>query len=121
MRLKMRCDWTGDPPGEFTTIATVGSLETLNALSIGPATEASARPGRKGVTMPIGPEKRSTGTTGPRLKKRIGQILESREWTRARSFPMEVLRFPFRNVNLALTSILGADFTLQPHVAFEGR
>jgi hypothetical protein len=27
IRLKMRCDWTGDPPGEFTTIATVGSLE----------------------------------------------------------------------------------------------
>ncbi len=76
MRLKMRCDWTGDPPGEFTTIATVGNLEKLKALSIGPATEASASPGRKGVTMPIGPVNRSTGTTGPRLKKRIGEPSE---------------------------------------------
>ena len=75
MRLKMRCDCTGEPPGEFTTTATVGSLEKLKALSIGPATEASASPGRSGVAMPIGPEKRSTGTTGPRLKKRIGEPL----------------------------------------------
>jgi hypothetical protein len=30
-----------------------------------------AKPGRSGVTMPIGPEKRSTGTTGLRLKNRI--------------------------------------------------
>ena len=36
---------------------------------------ARARPGRSGVTMPIGPEKRSTGTTGPRLKKSIGAVL----------------------------------------------
>src|SRR4051794_10150911 len=72
MRLKMRWDWTGDPPGELITIATLGSLEKLKALSIGPATDASASPGRRGVTMPIGPVKRSTGTTGPRLKRRIG-------------------------------------------------
>src|SRR4051812_25453691 len=67
----MRCDCTGDPPGEFTTTATVGNLEKLKAFSMGPATEARARPGRKGVAMPMGPENRSTGTTGPRLKRRI--------------------------------------------------
>jgi hypothetical protein len=32
------------------------------------AQDAIASPGRKGVTRPIGPSKRSTGTTGPRLK-----------------------------------------------------
>jgi hypothetical protein len=26
------------------------------------------KPGRNGVAMPIGPDKRTTGTTGPRLK-----------------------------------------------------
>src|SRR5262245_41888784 len=72
MRLKIRLDCTGEPPGELTIIATVGSFESENAFSIAPATELKARPGRKGVAMPIGPEKRSTGTTGPRLKKRIG-------------------------------------------------
>src|SRR5438477_4425849 len=79
----MRCDWTGEPPGEFTTIATVGNLEKLKAFSIGPATEASASPGRKGVTMPIGPVNRSTGTTGPRLKKRICEPSREAPGTRA--------------------------------------
>src|SRR5215475_7059951 len=73
MRLKIRCDCTGEPPGELTVIATVGSFEALNAFSMAPATAARARPGRRGVTMPIGPVKRSTGTMGPRLKKRIGE------------------------------------------------
>ena len=71
MRLKIRCDCTGEPPGELITTATVGSLDRAKAFSIGPATVDSDKPGRSGVTMPIGPEKRSTGTTGPRLKKRI--------------------------------------------------
>src|SRR5262245_45772307 len=68
MRLKIRCDCTGDPPGELMETATVGSLERLNAFSIGPAKEAIASPGRSGVTMPIGPDRRSTGTTGLRSK-----------------------------------------------------
>src|SRR5262245_54580652 len=74
MRLKMRCDCTGDPPGELTTTATVGSFDRAKAFSIGPATEASASPGRSGVTTPIGPVNRSTGTTGPRLKNSIGIV-----------------------------------------------
>src|SRR4051812_17751839 len=73
MRLKIRCDCTGDPPGELTTTATVGSLENAKAFSIGPATAPIESPGRSGVTMPMGPVKRSTGTTGPRLKRRIGR------------------------------------------------
>jgi hypothetical protein len=60
------------------TIATVGNYDIEKAFSIGPATELSARPGRSGVAIPIGPEKRSTGTTGPRLKKRIGWVLAAR-------------------------------------------
>src|SRR5215813_8094382 len=75
MRLKIRCDCTAEPPGEFTTTATVGSFDRPNALLIGSATEARARPGRSGVTMPIGPMKCSTGTTGPRLKKSIPAVL----------------------------------------------
>src|SRR5262245_31255797 len=80
MRLQMRCDCTGEPPGELTTTATVGSLDRLDAFSIGPATDARPRPGRSGVTIPIGPAKRSTGTTGPRLKKRIGRSLGRPVW-----------------------------------------
>jgi hypothetical protein len=76
MRLKMRCDCTGDPPGELITTATLGSLERLKAFSIGPATDAIASPGRNGVTMPMGPVKRSTGTTGLRLKKSISVVLQ---------------------------------------------
>ena len=45
-------------------------------------------PGASGVTMPIGPEKRSTGTTGPRLKKQHRQTsrddLASTIWPAAR-------------------------------------
>src|SRR5439155_16111278 len=40
---------------------------------------------------------------------------------RARSFQMEALGLPYRNVNLALNSINRAGFTLQPHVASAGR
>src|SRR5262245_16282445 len=72
MREKIKCDCTGEPPGEFTTTAMVGRRERLKARSKGPATDASASPGRNGVAMPIGPEKRSTGTTGPRLKNSMG-------------------------------------------------
>src|SRR5689334_2970145 len=75
MRLKMRWDCTGDPPGELITTATLGSLERLKAFSRGPATDARASPGRNGVAMPMGPEKRSTGTTGLRLKKSMRVVL----------------------------------------------
>ena len=54
MRLKIRCDCTGEPPGELMTTATVGSFDSAKAFSIGPATEASASPGRNGVAMPMG-------------------------------------------------------------------
>src|SRR5262245_8130682 len=72
MRLKIRCDWTGEPPGELTVIATLGNLEAVKAFSMAPASDAKARPGLNGVTMPIAPVKRKTGTIGPRLKKSIG-------------------------------------------------
>ena len=74
MRLKMRLDCTGEPPGEFTTTATVGSFDRLNAFSIGPATEASPSPGRSGVAMPMGPVKRRTGTVGVRRNKPMGVL-----------------------------------------------
>jgi hypothetical protein len=64
----MRLDWTGEPPGELTITATDGVFDILNAFSIAPAQTPIERPGRSGVAMPIGPEKRSTGTTGPLLK-----------------------------------------------------
>src|SRR5438552_1833163 len=70
----MRCDCTGEPPGELITTATVGSLEMLNARSIGPASAARARPGRRGVAMPMSPLKRSTGTMGPRLNNDIDRV-----------------------------------------------
>jgi hypothetical protein len=39
----------------------------VKAFSIAEAKAASERPGRSGVTTPIVPEKRSTGTRGPLL------------------------------------------------------
>src|SRR5262245_20696645 len=70
-RVKIRCDCTGEPPGELMTTATVGSFEKLNAFSMAPATDASAKPGRSGVAMPMGPEKRNTGTVGLRRNRPI--------------------------------------------------
>src|SRR5690606_17713340 len=77
MRLKIRLDWTGEPPGEFTITATLGTFDKLKALSRPLATEPIVRPGRSGVARPIGPEKRTTGTTGRRLKNRIISLLLS--------------------------------------------
>src|SRR6476660_9683808 len=71
IRLKIKCDCTGEPPGELTTTATLGSLEALKAFSMAPANDARESPGRNGVTMPIAPVKRRTGTIGPRLKNSI--------------------------------------------------
>jgi hypothetical protein len=52
----------------LTITATAGTFDKAKAFSIGPASEAMESPGRSGVTMPIGPESRRTGTTGPKLK-----------------------------------------------------
>src|SRR5687768_10631285 len=79
MRRKMRLDCTGEPPGELTVTATEGVLARPNAFSSGPARAAIERPGRSGVTMPIAPEMRSTGTTGPRSKNHIRGALSARE------------------------------------------
>lgn len=67
----MRLDCTAEPPGELMTTATEGSFDISKARSIAVAHEAIASPGRSGVTRPIGPSKRSTGTTGPRLKNHM--------------------------------------------------
>jgi hypothetical protein len=61
----MRLDCTAEPPGELMTMATVGSFDSSKAFSMAPAHCAIDKPGRSGVTRPMGPEKRSTGTTGP--------------------------------------------------------
>jgi hypothetical protein len=70
----MRLDCTGEPPGELTITATDGVFDNLKAFSIAPAQAPIERPGRKGVAMPIGPVKRSTGTTGPLLKGHMRTI-----------------------------------------------
>ena len=70
----MRCDCTGDPPGELMQMATDGALESVKAFSMAAAAVAIDKPGRKGVAMPIGPEKRSTGTTGLRENNPIVNV-----------------------------------------------
>jgi hypothetical protein len=67
----MRLDCTAEPPGELTTTATVGSFDNSKAFAIAAAAAAIDSPGLSGVTMPMGPEKRSTGTTGPRPKNHM--------------------------------------------------
>src|SRR5258706_1354341 len=79
MRLKMRFDCTGEPPGELMTIATLGSFDIVKARSMAPAAVASERPGRSGVAMPIGPDRRKTGTTGRRLKNHIALFFGGRD------------------------------------------
>jgi hypothetical protein len=79
MRLKIKFDCTGEPPGEFTTTATLGSFDRLNAFSSPGATVLIESPGLSGVANPIGPENRTTGTTGRRLKNHICSLLLSDE------------------------------------------
>jgi hypothetical protein len=74
MRLKIRLDCTGEPPGELIWIAMVGSLDRLNARSRAAAVVASDKPGRNGVAMPMGPANRSTGTMSLRLN---GHMMET--------------------------------------------
>ena len=69
MRLKIRCDCTGDPPGELITIATVGSLDSAKAFSIGPATELMASPGRKGRRHADGPREAQHRNNGGAIEK----------------------------------------------------
>ena len=47
------------------TTATAGVFDSSNAFSMALAACPIDRPGRSGVAMPMGPEKRSSGTTGP--------------------------------------------------------
>ena len=47
MRRKIRCDCTGEPPGELMTIATAGAPFTAKARSSGPASVDSVTPGRR--------------------------------------------------------------------------
>jgi hypothetical protein len=71
----MRLDCTAEPPGEFTMTATEGSFDMVKAFSIAVAYWASESPGRSGVTNPMGPEKRRTGTTGRRLNNHMRSYL----------------------------------------------
>ena len=65
MRLWIRCDWTAAPPGELTMIATAGAALMAKALASSGSTLASDRLGRSPGPVPIEPDSRTTGTTGP--------------------------------------------------------
>ena len=60
----MRCDCTGDPPGELMLIAIAGAVFTAKAFFRSGATLASVSPDWKRDTRPIVPERRTTGTIG---------------------------------------------------------
>src|SRR4029079_17451355 len=67
----MRCDCTGEPPGELMTIAIALAFFTAKARSRSFAVVASVMPGESGVENPIAPVRRTTGTVGvPRRKRR---------------------------------------------------
>ena len=72
MRRWIRCDCTGEPPGELISSATALARRVVNAFSSGRATLASVRPGRSGVERPIAPDSRTTGTTAPPPRMRFG-------------------------------------------------
>jgi hypothetical protein len=50
-------------------------FDIWKAFSIAPAHWDMEMPGRSGVTIPIGPAKRSTGTTGPLRKNHMRAYL----------------------------------------------
>ena len=86
MRVKIRCDCTGEPPGELIRSATAFALRSAKARSSGRATIASVSPGRSGVEKPMTPDSRTTGTTGMSLRNRAGSSereivgMRSRPW-----------------------------------------
>ena len=73
MRRKIRCDCDGEPPGELMISATARALRTEKARSSERATVDSMMPGLSGVTTPITPDKRTTGTAGMSGRKRAGR------------------------------------------------
>ena len=74
MRLAISRDWTGEPPGELTTMATAGAALTAKARFSSGATDAMlSRPGRGSDAMT--PCSRTTGMTGPPPpKSRFNQL-----------------------------------------------
>ena len=64
MRRKIRCDCAADPPGELMTIATAAASRVAKARSSAGATAAIESPCRSGITAPITPDSRTTGTAG---------------------------------------------------------
>src|SRR5882724_9596186 len=65
-------DCTGEPPGELITSATAFAFFIEKARSSVLATPASDMPGRSGVTAPITPDSRTTGTTATPRRSRAG-------------------------------------------------
>ena len=78
MRRKIRCDCEGEPPGELMISATARALRTEKARSSALATVDNSRPGRSGVTTPMTPASRTTGTTGMSRRKRAGSSMRRR-------------------------------------------
>src|ERR1700730_2130334 len=86
-------------------------------------THASAVFPRASTAFPCHLKRRTT--SGPLQLRGVceGMFVTSRPvlLARARSFLMEALGLPSRNVNLALNYRSRAGFTLQPHVEFVGK
>ena len=87
MRRKIRCDCAGEPPGELMISATARALRVEKARSSERATVESISPGRSGVTTPMTPDSRTTGTTGISARKRAG----TSERRRARILAEDIL------------------------------
>ena len=64
IRLKIRCDWAGDPPGELTMSATALRSFREKARSSIAAVPAIESPARSGREAPIAPDRRTTETRG---------------------------------------------------------
>src|ERR1700744_3480080 len=77
MRKKIWRDCTGEPPGELITSATALAFLVANARSSVRAMPASDIPGRSGVTAPITPDSRTTGTTAVPRRRRSGRYAVS--------------------------------------------
>src|SRR3954447_348496 len=120
MRRKICRDCTGEPPGELITSATALALRVAKARSSILATPPSVMPGRNGVTAPITPASRTTGTIAAPRRQRAGTSSvsldhhDTRPSTRSLIASAFALNLPiFISYHVSVIFILGTPFALQ--------
>src|SRR3954463_5421729 len=120
-------DCTGEPPAELITSASAFAFLIANARSSVLAMPASDMPGRSGVTAPITPDSRTTGTMAVPGRKRAGRSPlnpSSHPGHRPRSLFCSLMHFPQILINFYPTSVIelnGTRFALRSAESLQRR